>query len=528
MAGNVALVHPYKTLHVPVPLLVDKCDLFADNPSLTAIPYHVKSNVSAADFREFVSALEGTEVNVTASNFSGLSKLSDEFHFRDMAELLSHFLECGDIEDEAVLHIRFMRQSQIRKVGLERLFALEEQMQERDREIALLKHDFSRLVQLQKLTSKGIRAIAESAVRQSKEANANIARFRSEFETLRNTLQELRESTEKVPQADTSPPTRYSKDVQRNIAQFRTEVGELRNALQQVRESTERAVQAEAESSIRHSKDTQQSIAEFRSEFEALRSSLKKVKKLAKQTKTPASPFPVVPEPAPRKTEPVQAPLPLFSRAETELPALRGTRQFSSSHGPASFASAPSPRAGWTSVIIPHVPKLFRDFRRRRFALLWRGGRDGFGTGEFHRLCDGHANTLTLIMDTDGNIFGGFTPVTWESRKWNGKDGEEDNRFKADTTLKSFLFTVKNPHNCPARKFGLNREKQGEAICCDSKQGPQFWDIGVYDRCNENSNSYTYNFGCSYNNDTGLDGDTFFTGAEDFRVKEIEVFEIIA
>jgi hypothetical protein len=29
----------------------------------------------------------------------------------------------------------------------------------------------------------------------------------------------------------------------------------------------------------------------------------------------------------------------------------------------------------------------------------------------------------------------------------------------------------------------------------------------------------------SYTNDTGLDGDTFFTGAPIFRVKEIEVFE---
>jgi hypothetical protein len=40
---------------------------------------------------------------------------------------------------------------------------------------------------------------------------------------------------------------------------------------------------------------------------------------------------------------------------------------------------------------------------------------DAFRANQFHRRCDGHANTLTVILDTKGNIFGGFTPVEWES-----------------------------------------------------------------------------------------------------------------
>jgi hypothetical protein len=35
----------------------------------------------------------------------------------------------------------------------------------------------------------------------------------------------------------------------------------------------------------------------------------------------------------------------------------------------------------------------------------------------FHSRCDGHANTLTVILHTKGNIFGGSTPVEWESTK---------------------------------------------------------------------------------------------------------------
>jgi hypothetical protein len=129
-------------------------------------------------------------------------------------------------------------------------------------------------------------------------------------------------------------------------------------------------------------------------------------------------------------------------------------------------------------------------------------------------------------LDTDGNVFGGFTPVEWESRKWNGKYGNTSNCFKADPSLKSFIFTLKNPHNVPARRFALKPKEKDQAINCFSDSGPHFCDIGIYDRCNTNSNSWTDHFGLVYTNDTGLDGPTFFTGSNDFQVKEIEVFEI--
>jgi hypothetical protein len=61
-----------------------------------------------------------------------------------------------------------------------------------------------------------------------------------------------------------------------------------------------------------------------------------------------------------------------------------------------------------------------------------------FGADDFHNGCDGHANTMTMILDTEGNIFGGFTPVEWETRPWHNK---------ADSRQQTFLFTLKNPHN---------------------------------------------------------------------------------
>jgi hypothetical protein len=107
------------------------------------------------------------------------------------------------------------------------------------------------------------------------------------------------------------------------------------------------------------------------------------------------------------------------------------------------------------SLIIAEFPLLFDEFRRKCFKLLWRGSRDSFGAEDFHRCCDGRANSLRLTLDTKRNIFGGFTPVQWESRKHNGKWGNEDNRWKDDDSLRSFLFTLRNPRGVQARKFAL-------------------------------------------------------------------------
>jgi hypothetical protein len=79
---------------------------------------------------------------------------------------------------------------------------------------------------------------------------------------------------------------------------------------------------------------------------------------------------------------------------------------------PPPFQSAPP----LDSRIISDFPEIFAEFREKHFNILWRGSRDGFKAREFHGRCDGHANTLTVILDTKGNIFGGFTPVKWEFR----------------------------------------------------------------------------------------------------------------
>jgi hypothetical protein len=209
-----------------------------------------------------------------------------------------------------------------------------------------------------------------------------------------------------------------------------------------------------------------------------------------------------------------------FGRLVSEVSALKAqipstVIQSQSRPPPSPSSSVPS----FDSRIVSNFPEIFAEFRRKHFKILWRGSRDGFKVREFHGRCDGHANTLTVILDTKGNIFGEFTPVRWESRTKSPYE-------KADESLKSFLFTLKNPNKIPARKFALKADRKHWAIYCGMERGPCFSDIGVFDNCNANTENYTHVFGTAYHNDTGMEREKVFTGTQYFQVAEIEVFEI--
>jgi hypothetical protein len=121
-----------------------------------------------------------------------------------------------------------------------------------------------------------------------------------------------------------------------------------------------------------------------------------------------------------------------------------------------------------------------------------------------------------VILTTKGFIFGGFTPISWDS----------SNSWKADNSQQSFVFSIKNSRNSDPRSFPL--VNSSGAILCYSSYGPTFGtghDIYAANACNENTSSYT-NLGSGYRNDTGLDGKEVLTGEYNFQVTEIEVFTI--
>jgi hypothetical protein len=87
---------------------------------------------------------------------------------------------------------------------------------------------------------------------------------------------------------------------------------------------------------------------------------------------------------------------------------------------------------------------VFDRFRSKQFRLLYRGSRDGFRAKDFHRLCDGQANTLALISDTNGNQFGFFVPMPWYS-------GDLALHMHEDSEC--FLFTFKHPDKILDRRL---------------------------------------------------------------------------
>jgi hypothetical protein len=122
-----------------------------------------------------------------------------------------------------------------------------------------------------------------------------------------------------------------------------------------------------------------------------------------------------------------------------------------------------------------------------------------------------------LILSKNSYIFGGFTPLAWSSR----------NNYAQDSSQKSFIFTLKNPHNLAARIFKQNPKTN--AICDYSGIGPTFganYDLHVCDQCQTSASSYS-NLGSGYVNDTGIAGNQVLTGGYNFTAEEVEVFEVI-
>jgi hypothetical protein len=96
-------VHAGEILKVsfqPPPL---KCNLFADNLSLTSSPYSVRAPVWVDDLRELVLGLEDKSVQITNANLGGLSLLCDQFCFIGLSEQLSAFRQSADFNEVVVI-----------------------------------------------------------------------------------------------------------------------------------------------------------------------------------------------------------------------------------------------------------------------------------------------------------------------------------------------------------------------------------------------------------------------------------------
>jgi len=148
--------------------------------------------------------------------------------------------------------------------------------------------------------------------------------------------------------------------------------------------------------------------------------------------------------------------------------------------------------------------------------LIYRGTRDGMTSNVFHNKCDNKGETITLIKNEKGNIFGGYASIPWTSpRKTIHYSAPE-----------SFIFTLSNIYNIEPTKFpSKNDQKEVEHY---SGEGPTFGggnDIGVNDDMKKKGG--WSKFPNTYQDILGK-GKSIFSekSSGSFKIKEIEVFKI--
>ena len=163
-----------------------------------------------------------------------------------------------------------------------------------------------------------------------------------------------------------------------------------------------------------------------------------------------------------------------------------------------------------------YINKLYEWTGCKRMELIYRGTRDGMTSSAFHNKCDNKGESITLIKNEKGNIFGGYASISWTSAN--------DIFYSAP---ESFLFTLNNIYNTESTKFPSKNDK------CEvehySNYGPIFGvgqDLGVYDDI-LNKGGWS-SFPNTYQDILGK-GKSIFTGNSQnsyFKIKEIEVFKI--
>ena len=144
--------------------------------------------------------------------------------------------------------------------------------------------------------------------------------------------------------------------------------------------------------------------------------------------------------------------------------------------------------------------------------LLYRGTRDGVMSSDFHNKCNDQGPTITLFKNEKGNIFGGYSPISWTSQD------------KYISNPDYFLFTLTNIYNTEPTKFD---SKNNTNSYHGNSYGSYFYDIRTYNNF-INDNSYS-NFPSSYQDVLGK-GFSIFTGDNNnnyFKMKEIEVFKLL-
>ena len=153
-----------------------------------------------------------------------------------------------------------------------------------------------------------------------------------------------------------------------------------------------------------------------------------------------------------------------------------------------------------------------------KFNLLFTTNVDGDSSSTFHQYCDGIFPTVTVILDTSGRRFGGFSTQSW------GQSAAGGSYCRA---FGSFIFNLSNKHKYDLLDTINSCGKN--SIYRNNSYGPTFGsshDLYLASGCKSNTSSYCYKTSSS-SYDTGNNNLLGNGGQTTFQVSHYEVYSVI-
>ena len=147
-----------------------------------------------------------------------------------------------------------------------------------------------------------------------------------------------------------------------------------------------------------------------------------------------------------------------------------------------------------------------------KFNMLFNTSKDGDSSSTFHYNCDGVFPTVTVICDTSGRKFGGYSTQNW----CQSTIGAYYSRAPG-----SFIFNLTNK-----QKFDLIDQYNTNAVYRHNSYGPVFgagYDIYLANQCKSNGSSYCNKSSYNTGNTNLLGGN----GSTSFQVSYYEVYQVV-
>ncbi|ETO18936.1 hypothetical protein RFI_18307, partial [Reticulomyxa filosa] len=107
--------------------------------------------------------------------------------------------------------------------------------------------------------------------------------------------------------------------------------------------------------------------------------------------------------------------------------------------------------------------------RKKRWKLLFRASKDGFGCSQFHAKCDNKGTTVTIVQSTIGNVFGGYTVLPWQA---SGGAYQQD--------AKAFIFLLRSTNPTYKKPQKWTCKVGSNAVYHSSSYGPVFGILYIY------------------------------------------------